>query len=169
MRRVGAVMAAVVLSGMPAAGRPCWKPQASVPVAEYPSSTVQENGRTGAGQVRREVEPRCRTGRVRAYDLMVRGKYTEALKKLDRVVEACPEWCLARLDRARTSMLLGYLRWDRGLVEKAVEDYSYCCSMRPHDIAPCWLEKVAAELLGRIDRTRALRQRIPKENKINGN
>ena len=152
-----AVAAAILLAFEPSGAVPFWKPQATVPDAEYPRPASRKRGLAPPKAVERRLNPRCRASRDRARHLLYLGRYAEALAGLDEVVGICSGWCAARRDRARAAMMLGYLRWDPKLVEKAARDYEHCCGPGRESAACCWLARVAENLLDRIRQTHAMR------------
>ena len=86
----------------------------------------------------------------RGRTLFLQGKYQEAFSVLSQELLDQPDNLGVRLDHARTCLTLGYLGWDRLLIEKAEQDLKEVLAAQPQDRAARELNHLVDSLQKRM-------------------
>jgi len=104
-------------------------PLRSNPARSGPRTTYNLSSAPGA-EALNAADPAQR-GRT----LFLQGQYQEAYSVLNQVVQSQPDNLGVRLDHARTCLTLGYLGWDRLLIDKAEQDLKEVLAAQPQNPA----------------------------------
>jgi tetratricopeptide (TPR) repeat protein len=132
----------LVFSALDAGAVRPWKPRIHPPARE------------AIGKRRPDLDEKTRKLFTDAYRqgsrLLGQGHYHAALSALDKAIRLDPDHVGARHRHARALITLGYLTWNRSLIQKAQADVRHALAIRPEDQDLKRLSILIGGLLGRM-------------------
>jgi tetratricopeptide (TPR) repeat protein len=111
------------LAAFPARAARPWEPNVSVPHSA--------EGSTAKKPLDEQKQKRFDADLTRGRTQLALGRYQQAREALSEAILLDPDHLEARILRARASLTLGYLNWNRGTVEEAADDVRHALVLDP--------------------------------------